>query len=520
VLSALGGLGLLMLGLRLLGRSLEGLVSGPARQLLTWATASVARSWLAGLVGGALTLNSSALGFSAMGLVRSGITHFRAALVLGLAAKAGATLALQLAATPLSHWALPLIGLGYLGSLPVRWRPWGELVMGLGLLLLGLSLMVEGMLPLTDSEFFRLLRDSLEGNGLGVWLLGFALAVLLGSANAVAALALALVSAGGLSLPAGLALMLGGGGGSGSLFVLGSWGAEPAVRRVALAHLLWKMLTSLVLLALLPLVPPVLGWSPTAVLVQAHSAYHLLASGLVWPFLGMLERGMRRILPDLKRDLAPRYLSQEALGSQTLAASLALREIGRMGDQIMEMLAEAERFLAHGQGDAAEVARLEDKVDQLARATVLYLGQISSRYTSEQPLRLMRAASEIEHLGDQVRRLLRQQAKLYDQHLDFSREGRAELAGVIQRLTRRLEQALAALATGNEALAREVLAERSQMETHVVGLRRLHLGRLEEGRVESQATTLTHLGLLILLDEMDQGIERLAGLSLELQTLR
>lgn len=520
MLIALGGLGLFMLGLRLLSGSLEGVVSGSARRLLTWATASLPRSWLAGLLGGAVTLNSSALGFSAMGLVRSGITGFPAALMLGLAAKAGATVALQLAATPLSHWALPLVGLGFLISLPPRWRVWGELGMGLGLLLLGLSLMVEGILPLTQSEIFQVLRESLEGNALGVWVLGFALAVLLGSANAVAALALALVSADGLSLPAALALMLGGGGGSGSLFVLGSWNAEPAVRRVALAHLFWKALVSLLVLLLLPMILKALpDWSQAVVLVQAHSAYHLLASWLVWPFLGLLQRGMGRLLPDLRRDLAPRYLSQEALGSQTLAASLALREIGRMGDQIMEMLAEAERFMALGQGDGAEVARLEDKVDQLARATVLYLGQLSSRYSSEQPLRLMRAASEIEHLGDQVRRLLRQQTKLYDQHLDFSQQGRAELAGVIQRLIRRLEQALAALATGNEALAREVLAGRSQMEQHVVKLRRLHLGRLEESRVESQATTLTHLGLLILLDEMDQGIVRLADLALELRSL-
>jgi hypothetical protein len=43
-----------------------------------------------------------------------------------------------------------------------------------------------------------------------------------------------------------------------------------------------------------------------------------------------------------------------------------------------------------------------------------------------------------------------------------------------------------------------------------------HLARLEAGLAESRASTLAHLDILLTLEEVDQGLARLAGLALEL----
>jgi len=252
--------------------------------------------------------------------------------------------------------------------------------------------------------------------------------------------------------------------------------------------------------------------------VQAHTLYHLLASLLVLPLLRPLEALMHRLIPDTAQTVSPKYLSTEALTSRELASSLALREVSRVGDQLAQMLAETVRILSDGHGNAAEVARREEKVDQLTRAVVLYLSELSSRHPGEAPLMLMIAASEIEHMGDQVRRILRMQNKLYQQHLEFSSEGRAELAAAAERTYQRLRLALAALATRNTALADQVLAERQEMERYLLDLRRSHLLRLERGRVESKATTLAHLDLLIVLEELDQSLTRLAALARDLDT--
>ncbi|WP_027891184.1 Na/Pi cotransporter family protein [Calidithermus chliarophilus] len=525
MLEALGGLALLVRGLGVLAQALAVLVGGPARKVLTWATAGPLRAWLAGTLVGAISLNSSALGLTAIGLAEVGIAGFAPALVLGLAAKGGATVALLLVATPLSAFALPLVGVGFVVGLLKRLQPWGEALLGLGMLLFGVALMVRGLMPLTEGELFTLVREGLEASPLGLWVLGFALASALGSANAVAAIALALAGSGGLGLGAALALTLGGGAGSGMILVLTSWKGTPLARRIALAHLGWKVAFSVPLLILLEpytalsarlaaAFGPVSG--PAAAVALAHLAYHAGASLLALPLLRPLERLTRQLVPDAGQEIAPKYLSAEALDSRELASSLALREVGRIGDQLSQMLSETVRILAQGKGDAADVARREEKVDQLARAIVLYLSDLSARHPGDSPLALMMAASEIEHMGDQVRRMLRKQDKLYAQNLEFSEEGRTELAEAAERVLKRLHLSLAALATRNGSLAHQVIAERRHMEVYLLELRRSHLSRLEKGRVESRATTLAHLDLLIVLDELDQSITRLAALSRDL----
>lgn len=524
MLEALGGLALLVKGLSFLSQALAVVVGGPARRVLTWATARSRRAWLAGTLVGALTLNSSALGLTAIGLAESGIASFGSALVLGLAAKGGATVALLLAATPISAMALPIVGVGFLVSLFRPTQVWGEGILGLGMLLLGISLMVQGLMPMTDSALFGLIRENLEASPLGLWLLGFALASLLGSANAVAALALALATSSAFSLSAALLLTLGGGAGSGMILLLSTWNSPPAARRIAAAHLGWKMLLSIPFVVFLPAfarfsseLAQQVGLGTSAAVAQGHLLYHVLASLLVLPLVRPLEGLMRRMMPDSEHSVSPRYISEEALESRELASSLALREVGRIGDQLSEMLTETVKILARGSGDTAEVARREEKVDQLARAIVLYLSDLSARHPGDSPLMLMMTASEIEHMGDQVRRMLRKQDKLYAQNLEFSEEGRTELADAAEKVLKRLRLSLAALATRNEALAEQVIAERKHQENHLLDLRRSHLRRLEKGRIESRATTLAHLDLLIVLDELDQSITRLATLSQDLR---
>ena len=81
--------------------------------------------------------------------------------------------------------------------------------------------------------------------------------------------------------------------------------------------------------------------------------------------------------------------------------------------------------------------------------------------------------------------------------------------GVLTRLDK-----LAAALGGERALAQEVLREPG--EAFFEGLRRAHLARLEAGLAESRASTLAHLDILLTLEEVDQGLARLAGLALEL----
>lgn len=497
----LGGLALFLFGLSLLK---EGLGRILGRGSLAWGMASPVRGLLLGFGLGAVSASGTALALSAMGLLEARLVSLSWAVRFALAAGGGAGLALVFAVLDLGAWAFPLLGLGYfLGLFPRLWA-WGRAGLGLGLLLLGLGAMGEAGEAWARSSPFQAFLEALSASPFGVFLLGGALGLLL-HANGVAALALALARA-GLGGEEALALVLGGGVGAGAFLLLSAQGVLG--RRMALGVVLVRLLLSLFFLPFLPYFPK----APVGVLVfAAHLGFHL-ASALVYP---LLDRPLLRLLSSLfpeEDKAAPKYLSEEALSSPPLAYSLALREVGRIGDQVREMLGFALRKVAQGEPvSEGEVARLEDKVDRLTREVLLYAGALA-KGLGEKAVRLLWAASELEHMADLIRRILRQVERLEGQGLSFSPEGRAELAEAMARVYRRLGMAITALATGNRDLSLEVARESSEIEAFLDRIRRAHLLRLEAGRPESRATTLAHLDLLITLADLDQGVHRVASL--------
>ncbi|TBH21004.1 Na/Pi cotransporter family protein [Thermus thermamylovorans] len=491
----LAGLALFLLGLEL---AYQGFARFRGRRhLLARALGRPGRTLVFGFLLGLFSGSGSGLSLLSLALLESRILSFALAGLLSLAATAGAALWVGVVALGPRGAAEALLALGMCLFLPPRTRPWGQVSLGLGLLLLGFGYMGEG-------------AQGVVGLGLGglspggYYLLGLALAFLLGSANGVAALALALAP----SLPpaAPLALVLGGGvGTTGTLFLAGLLGRREALALGA-ALGVHRLLLSLLLFLLLP------GLGGMGVL-GVHLLSHLLYALAFLPLREGYARLAEGLFPGPR--VAPKYLSLEALETPLLAQALVLRELGRVADAVREMLAKAVRILSQEEGGEAELSALEEKVDRLTREVVLYTAELSTRTGDERAVRLFVAASELEHLGDLVRRAVRQAEKLWAQGLTFSPEGKEDLLEAARRVLRRLEAMAAALTTGEKRLAQEVLREGPEA-AFWDRLRRAHLLRLEGGRQESRATTLAHLDLLITLEEFSAGVERLCRLVLEL----
>ncbi|GAB5601754.1 Na/Pi cotransporter family protein [Thermus sp. FJN-A] len=493
----LAGMALFLLGLHLIA---EGLSALKGRRYLLSRT--LGRPW--GLLGtglllGLLSGSGTGLSLLALALLEGGVLPFGQAALLALAATAGATAWVGVVALAQEGLAQLFLALGLPLFLLQGTRRLSLLLLGLGLLFLGFLGMgreAGGLSPLLAG---------LHLSGAFWYGVGLLLAFLLGTANGVAALALALLPA--LGPLGGMALALGAGVGvSGALFVAALTGRREAVALGA-ALFLHRLAFSLPFLLLLP-------WLQGLGVVGLHAASHLVYA-LAFPFLaGGYEGLSARLFP--KRTVSPKYLSREALETPSLAHALVRRELGRVADAVRNMLAKAVRILSQEEGGEVELEALEEKVDRLTREVVLYTAELSTRTQDERAVRFFVAASELEHLGDLVRRVVRQAEKLWAQGLTFSQEGKEDLLEAARRLLGRMERMAAALAIGEKALAQEVLGEGPRMAEFLDRLRRAHLARLEGGRPESRATTLAHLDLLITLEELNGGVERLCRLVLEL----
>ncbi|MCS6867842.1 MAG: Na/Pi cotransporter family protein [Thermus sp.] len=493
----LAGLGLFLLGLEQIQGGLARLPG--RRHLLGRALGRSLGALFFGFLLGLLSGSGSGLSLLALGLLEGRVLTLPLAALLSLAATAGATFWVGVLVLGGPGGAELFLGLGLLLGLLPWGRPLGQVLLGLGLLLLGFGLMGGG------AEGVARLLGGLSLPLWGYYLLGVVLALLLGSANGVVALGLALGPA--LSGAAGVALVLGAGVGTTGSLLLAALGGRREAWRLFLVVGAHRLLLSLPLLALAP-------WLGGVGTVGLHALSHLFYALLFPLWAGAYGRLAERLFPSPQ--VAPRYLSKEALDSPRLAQALVQRELARVADAVRDMLAKALRILSQEEGGERELSELEEKVDRLTREVVLYTAELSTKTPDERTVRLFVAASELEHLGDLVRRVVRQAERLWAQGLTFSQEGKEDLLEGLRRVLGRLEGMAAALATGEKALAQEVLAQSKEEEGFLDRLRRAHLARLEGGRQETRASTLAHLDLLITLEELSAGIDRLCRLVLEL----
>ena len=516
VLVTLGGLALFLLGIHRIASALQGMAGPASRRWMAQATRSPWRALGAGTGVAALTQSGTATAVTALGLVASGLVAVREGIALSLGAKLGATLAIQLAAFKISEYALPMIGVGYVLTF---WRPArgaGGMLLGAGMLFLGLQLTVDSMGALQGSELFALLIDAAERQPLLVAVIGAVLGTLMSSANAAAAVALGLYVAGAVSLPTALALVVGGNVGSTVMPILASRELDVAARRVAIMHLVIKAVGAVVvILALVPVARSVaaVGGDGARQIANAHTLFNLLVALVGTIGSGLLAGLSSKLLPAREEGIGPKYLRASALDDPPLASALALRETVRISDHVGVMTERAVAFLRRGVWEGEAIASREAKVDRLTHAVVDYLARLRQSDGVDDAVteRLLLTATELEHMGDQVRRLHRREERLRATGVEFSEEGRAELADTGDRVLARMRAAFTALATGDVALARSVIAGRGELEGFVARMRLAHLARLEAQLPESRASSSHHLEVLTLLRQLDASSTRVAG---------
>jgi phosphate:Na+ symporter len=157
VMTMAGGLALFLLGLDRLTESLRLVAGERMRSVLGRLTTNR----LAGLATGAgvtaIIQSSSVTTVLVVGFISSGVMTLAQSVGVILGANVGTTVTAQIIAFEVTRYALGLVAagfaIGFFGRNEVR-RLYGTMVMGLGLVFFGMSVMADAMEPLRSSETF------------------------------------------------------------------------------------------------------------------------------------------------------------------------------------------------------------------------------------------------------------------------------------------------------------------------------------------------------------------------------
>lgn len=523
LLTAIGGLALFLLGIHKIAGALQEMLGPSARRLMSAATRSPFHALLTGTGVAAATQSGTATAMTALSLVGGGLIGVSAGIALLLGAKLGATLAIQLAAFSLGAYAWAMIGVGYFSSLWQRFKQPGTLLLGAGLLFLGLDVTVDSMTALAGGELFSMLIEAANNRPLAMLVIGAALGAILSSGNAVTALGLGLYLSDGVSLSTAIALVAGGNAGSSLMPLLVSRTFDTSAQRAALMQMLVRAVGALAVgLFVEPITDLVaaIGGGAAREIANAHTFFNLAVALVGTVLASPLARLSGELVPKGEDDAAPKYLRKEAISDRKLAPALALRETIRISDQVAVMTELAVENMESGRWNTGPIEAREAKVDRLTHEVVDYLARMRRLRDDDrmsEPLLLV--ATELEHIGDQIRRLGKREQRLRKEGLEFSRAGRSELAKTGANVLERMRMAFTALATGNERMANRVLEGREELESLVARMRVAHLSRLEAQLPESRASSSHHLEVLTLLRDIDASVCRIAGRTVDIKEI-
>lgn len=453
LLTFLGGIGLFLFGMQVMTAALRDLGGSRLREMLARFTTSPATGALAGALGTAVIQSSSAIIVMVIGFVGAGLMTFPQTVGIILGTNIGTTatgwivtligfkLKLGFAALPLLFVAalLRLFGHG-------RWQRTGAALGGFALIFLGIETMqtaTAGIEQWLTPE--RLPPDTWPGL-LQMVGLGMLITLITQSSSAGVASALVLIDAGAIGFLQAAAMVIGMDIGTTFKGLLASLGGSRAMRRTAMAHVLFNIFSAILALLLLdtiaaPLLTHVARGDAQLGLVAFHTTFNLVSALAVLPFAAPFARLVERLVPesvDALGDPPDRGLLADA-GAALDAAQGAL---GRVATLLLRSFA---TVLA--QNSPAAQRRAQESAAQ-AEPVLEALEDFLARITlpGDQPEPLARYVAAL-HMADHLRRLAHRMGQA-------ERMARALEEPALRRPARLLAILLALAAEGRDTGAR------------------------------------------------------------------
>ncbi|MBC7917488.1 MAG: Na/Pi cotransporter family protein, partial [Rhodoferax sp.] len=283
LLNLLAAIALLVWGTHLVRTGILRVLGANLRNVLAQSVSSRFRAVVSGIGVTALVQSSTATALIVAAFVGQGLMALPAALAVMLGADIGTSLIAVLFSRDLS-WLSPLfIFVGvvmFIARQSTTVGRVGRILIGLGLMLLALSLVTVSANVLTQAPAVKALLASLGSDLLLEITVGALLAVLSYSSLAIVLLTATLAGSSVIPMDVALGLVLGANLGSGVLAVLTTLSANMETRQVPLGNLVFKLLGIAIAAPLLNLwlqhAHPLLGDVATVV-VLFHLSFNLMA---------------------------------------------------------------------------------------------------------------------------------------------------------------------------------------------------------------------------------------------------
>ena len=510
MIELVGAVGLLLFGLRQVRNGMMRAFGSSLKRLAGRTEGRVVPTFLTGLLVAVLLQSSAATAMISATFAAQGAISAATAFITVLGADVGTAIAALIASQKITAVSPLLIVIGYFGGQSARIpRTIGlfKSTLGVGLVLLGLSLVGIPALRISELEDFATILGIFAKQPLLVLILGAGISYLAHSSLAVILLTVGLAHAGVLDLQASLFMVLGANIGSGVLPVVAHLQSSATARIPLIANLYVRLAGVTVASVLIILVWPVpqFGFSQKMLPLLLHMVLNIAVAlvGIVGARLWVaLATGSVTADTEDTDEVHPIHLDPNAHETPSRALACAKREALRMADISQTMVRNVGPILdSSDPGLPQKTSAMDDGLDRLFDAIKIYMArtmqQQLTEHESQQAQDLLTFIANMEHIGDIVDcDLLPITRKKTARQTDFSQEGFAEITEVYEVVCMNFDLAVNAFLTYDPELARQLYDTKMvvrQMEDDSIAA---HIGRIGSGHADSIESSDLHLDML------------------------
>ncbi|MBT7308765.1 MAG: Na/Pi cotransporter family protein, partial [Gammaproteobacteria bacterium] len=424
-----GGLALFLFGMEQMADSLKAVAGEKMKLILSKLTTNRFTGAITGALVTAVIQSSSVTTVLVVGFISAGLMSMAQSIGVIMGANIGTTITAQIVAFKVTKYALLMIAMGFsmlFFSNQNKIKHYGGMLMGLGLVFFGMSVMSDAMSPLRSYQPFLDLMVEMSNPLLGI-LVAAGFTALVQSSSATTGIVIVMASQGFISLPAGIALAFGANIGTCVTALLASIGKPREALRAAAVHVLFNVLGVLLWLGLIdqlaqvvttvsPAHPELVGIDRLSAetprqIANAHTIFNISNTLIFLLFTGQFARLVEYLVPDrpLEDDqlITIRHLDDELLSTPSLALNRTRLELVRMSGIIHQMHQDALPAILHGsRADLQELAREDEKVDLLHREIIHYMGKVSGNKLTEveamELSNLFEITNALENIGDLI----------------------------------------------------------------------------------------------------------------------
>lgn len=429
MIGLLGGLALFLFGIELMSEALKQAAGDGMRKILAKLTTNRFTAVLAGAVVTAIIQSSSVTTVLLVGFISAGLMNFTQAIGVIMGANIGTTITAQIIAFKVTHFALAFIALGFFLQFIFKreaFKNYGNIILGLGLIFLGMTLMSDAMEPLRTYPPFIDLMKNLSSPLLAI-LFAALFTGLVQSSSATTGIVIVLASQGLLTLDAGIALLFGANVGTCITAGLAALGKTREAQRAVFVHFLFNVLGVAVWFFFIPqLANIVTDISPQSTelegtarlaadtprqVANAQAIFNIANTLIFIGFVTPMAWFVVKVLPDKPGShqgrFKPIHLDDVLLETPPLALDAVRNELGRLGADVLRLTRNSYRTIINGSKpelDALKTANHE--IGRHHSSILAYLAKLSQSNIDESHSQLINrylsATNYFANIGDMV----------------------------------------------------------------------------------------------------------------------